>query len=40
MRISVNVRSNKGIPITSKMVQEKGRDEKVKAIKSRIGFGY
>ena len=40
MRVSVNMRSNKGIPVTSKLVQEKTRDEKMKAIKNRINYGY
>ena len=40
MRVSVNVRSTKGIPISSKIIQEKAKEDKVKALKNRIGFGY
>lgn len=36
MRTSINVRSNKGIPISSKIVQEKS--EKARALKHRLGF--
>lgn len=50
LRVSVNVRSTKGIPISSKIIQEKTmsskivhektKEEKAKALKNRIGFGY
>lgn len=47
MRVSVNVKSSKGIPLSSKIIQEKhmrddqGHKEKQKnIIKNRIGFGY
>ena len=40
MRVSVNVRSPKGIPISSKIIQEKSKEEKTKMLKNRIGFGY
>jgi hypothetical protein len=46
MRVSVNVRSSKGLPVSSKLpisskiIQEKTKEEKAKVLKSRIGLGY
>ena len=39
MRLSVNVRSSKGIPLTTKLLQQKAKEDKMKAIKNRIGYG-
>ena len=36
--MSINVKSTKGIPISSKIVQEKTKEEKAKALKNRLGF--
>ena len=39
MRVSVNVRSAKGIPITNKIQAEKSKEERVRILKSRLGYG-
>lgn len=38
MRVSINVKSNKGIPISSKIVQDNAKEEKAKILKNRLGF--
>jgi hypothetical protein len=38
LRISLHTRSTKSIPISSKIVLEKSKEEKAKALKHRIGF--
>lgn len=38
MRLSVNMRSAKGIPLTSKIYNEKMKEDKTKILKNRLGF--
>lgn len=40
MRVSINVKSNKGIPISSKIVQDNAKEEKAKILKNRLGFWF
>ena len=40
MRTSMNIRSSKGMPLMNKVNNERGREEKMKMVKSRLGYGF